>query len=127
MGIQFISRSTANWRGYIATWEIIESEGAERLYLVELNANRSHSEEIGLSKLFPGFDKVFAHWFTGQLRCPQGDLLNYVHGGYSSTYEYDLIMDIQKGVLAHKYARHNQPPEKRPSRVPLDFLKGSDE
>lgn len=110
MGIQFISRSTANWRGYIATWEVIESEGAERLYLAKLSANRSHSEKIGLTDLFPGFDKVFAHWFTGELRCPQGELLNYVHGGYASTYEYDLMMEFKQGVLVHKYAKHNKSP-----------------
>ncbi|MDP3122391.1 hypothetical protein [Polynucleobacter sp.] len=110
MGIQFISRSTANWRGYIATWEVIECEGAERLYLAKLSANRSHSEKIGLTDLFPGFDKVFAHWFTGELRCPQGELLNYVHGGYASTYEYDLMMEFKQGVLVHKYAKHNKSP-----------------
>ena len=111
-GIKFESPSTACWRGYIGTWEIIESAGVERLYLVELSAHRSYEEIVGVSDIFPGFDRVFAHWFTGELRCPQGELLNYVHGGYASTYEYDLLMDFKQGVLVNTHARHNENPKK---------------
>jgi hypothetical protein len=111
-GISFVSPSTACWRGYIGTWEIIESAGVERLYLVELSAHRSYEEIVGVSDIFPGFDRVFAHWFTGELRCPQGALLDYVHGGYASTYEYDLLMDFKQGVLVNKHARHNEKPKK---------------
>ena len=42
---------------------------------------------------------VFAHWFTGELRCPSGALLHYVHGGYGSTYESDLFLRVQRGVV----------------------------
>lgn len=112
MGISFKSPSTACWRGYIGTWEIIESGGVERLYLVELSAHRTYEDIVGVSVIFPGFDRVFAHWFTGELRCPQGELLDYVHGGYASTYEYDLLMDFKQGVLVNKHARHNEKPVK---------------
>jgi hypothetical protein len=33
------------------------------------------------------------------LRCPRGKLLNYVHGGYASTYEEDLFIAVEKGVV----------------------------
>ena len=108
--IRFTSPHTANWRGYVGTWEIIETEGVERLYLVGIEAHKDYETILTLPDLFPGFDKVFAHWFTGELRCPQGELLNYVHGGYASTYEYDLMMEFKQGVLVHKYARHNKSP-----------------
>ena len=111
-GIKFESPSTACWRGYIGTWEIIENSGVERLYLVELSAHRSYEEIVGVSDIFPGFDRVFAHWFTGELRCPQGALLDYVHGGYSSTYEYDLLMEFKQGVFVTTHARHNENPKK---------------
>ena len=110
-GIEFESPHTANWRGYVGTWEVIEAEGAERLYLIGIKAHKDYETILKLSDLFPGFDKVFAHWFTGELRCPQGELLNYVHGGYASTYEYDLMMEFKQGVLVHKYAKHNTYPE----------------
>lgn len=109
-GLSFESPHTACWRGYVGTWEIIETLGVERLYLVGLTAYHSFEEAVGLSDVFPGCDKVFAHWFTGELRCPQSELLNYVHGGYASTYEYDLLMEFKQGVLINKHARHNENP-----------------
>ena len=114
-GIEFESPHTANWRGYVGTWEVIEAEGAERLYLIGIKAHKDYETILKLSDLFPGFDKVFAHWFTGELLCPQGELLNYVHGGYASTYEYDLMMEFKQGVLVHKYAKHNTYPETKES------------
>jgi len=113
--IRFASPHTANWRGYVGTWEVIEAEGAERLYLVGIEAHEDYETILRLPDLFPGFDKVFAHWFTGELRCPQGKLLNYVHGGYASTYEYDLMMEFKQGVLVHKYAKHNGHPKTKQS------------
>lgn len=83
---------------------------AERLYLVGLSAHKTYEEIVGVSDIFPGYDKVFAHWFTGELRCPQGALLDYVHGGYASTYEYDLLMEFKQGVLVNKHVRHNEVP-----------------
>lgn len=109
-GITFESPHTACWRGYVGTWEIIEILGVERLYLVSLSAHKTYEDLVGISDLFLGYDKVFAHWFTGELRCPQGALLNYVHGGYASTYEYDLLMEFKQGVLINKHARHNENP-----------------
>jgi len=122
-GIRFVSPHTANWRGYVGTWEILEHEGVERLYLVALSAHKSYEEVIGLSDVFPGHDKVFAHWFTGQLRCPQGAQLEYRHMGYGSVYEYDLLMDFKQGVLIEKHARHNQVPKKKEEKDYPSFLR----
>lgn len=127
-GISFKSPHTANWRGYVGTWEIIETDGIERLYLVGLRAHKSYEEILSLSDVFPGFDKVFAHWFTGELRCPQGAQLEYRHMGYGSIYEYDLLIDFKQGVLINKHARHNQIPEKEPidpATIPAFLRKGT--
>jgi hypothetical protein len=122
-GVTFESPHTACWRGYVGTWEIIEILGVERLYLVGLSAHKTYEELVGISDLFPGYDKVFAHWFTGELRCPQGALLNYVHGGYASTYEYDLLMDFKQGVLIDKHAKHNQVPAQKDEKDYPAFLR----
>ena len=42
---------------------------------------------------------MFAHWFTGELRCTRGKLLKYVHGGYASSYEQDLFIEVVRGVV----------------------------
>ncbi len=91
--------STALWRGYVGTWTIEN----KHLYLVKLlgyKATPAGTVEIDLGDLFPDFpDGVFAHWYTGELRCPMGGLLEYVHGGYASTYEKDLFLRFEKGIL----------------------------
>jgi len=86
--------SSACWRGYIGEW-LIENR---RLYLIGIQ--NLDNEPIPLSKIFPDNPKrVFAHWVTGELRCPEGKLLNYVHGGYGSTYERDLFLEFRQGEL----------------------------
>lgn len=96
LGIDFESTSTALWRGYVGTWEI----KGDRLYLVELGGRLKNGAEATLETVFPGFaDRVFAHWFTGEIRLPQGKILNYVHMGYGSTYERDLLLNIVDGVV----------------------------
>lgn len=106
--LSFVSPHTACWRGYEGTWEIKRSESNEGLYLVALRAYRSYEDIAELEDIFPGFpDGVFAHWFSGEIRLPQGNLLKYIHGGYASTYEYDLFLEIKKGLVVNKRAVHN--------------------
>ena len=44
-------------------------------------------------------------WYSGTIRLPQGKLLNYVHGGYGSTYEQDVLLHIELGVLVETRVR----------------------
>jgi hypothetical protein len=89
--------STALWRGYIGHWEIESG----RLYLNRLEIFPAEAEwksTNGIHMVFPGASgPVFAHWYSGVMRCPEGALLNYVHLGYSSTYERDLHIAIEAG------------------------------
>jgi hypothetical protein len=97
--IRFGMSSTACWRGYIGSWEIIN----DRLYLVGIDASSEDGRPITLDDLFPGYSNgVFAHWVTREVRCPQGKMLDYVHMGYASTYEMDLYLTFSKGYLISK-------------------------
>ena len=97
--IELQSTSTGCWRGYVGTWEIT----GDRLYLVKFWGNRkgeSDFEKVDLKDVFPDYlDGVFAHWFTGELRCPQGERLRYVHNGFESKYEKDLFLTVRSGVV----------------------------
>jgi len=77
--------STACWRGYIGTWEIRDG----RFYLVSVEGCYRLDCEAPL----------FADWFTGVLRIPQGELLQYVHQGYASVYERELHIKIEDGLV----------------------------
>ena len=124
-GTSFESPNTACWRGYVGTWEIIEAAGAERLYLVKLRAHKTYVDIVELKDIFPGYEKIFAHWFSGELRCPQGELLNYVHSGYASAYESDLFIQIERGVITGKHVEQNKPPTKKNEDDYPPFLKRS--
>jgi len=100
----FQSNCTALWRGYVGTWEILIG----RLYLVELRGTLEGGEEASVGMLFPDFpDRAFAHWYSGTIRVPQGRMLKYVHMGYASTYERDLFLDFEKGVVTSTRVRKN--------------------
>jgi hypothetical protein len=90
--------STANWRGYIGTWKMDN----EKLYLEKLHSH--HGEEMKLKvKLFPEIDgSVFAEWYSGSLICPHGEMVQYIHAGYASSYERYLILNVEQGKLKNE-------------------------
>jgi len=100
----FESKCTALWRGYVGKWEIVD----DRLYLIGLNAALENGSQATLDTFFPGFpDRVFAHWYSGSVRIPQGERLRYVHMGYGSVFERDLFLDIERGVVVTTRIREN--------------------
>ena len=102
--VAFRASSTALSRGYIGTWEILD----QRLYLIRLQGWLEDESPVSLETVFAGYpQRVFAHWFSGTLRLPQGQLLHYVHGGFGSCYEQDLLIDVARGVVTAKRVRVN--------------------
>ena len=99
---------TALWRGYIGSWEVLGG----RLYLVAIhNLSSDGTDTNFLETVFPGYpDRVFAHWYTGTLRIPQGHTLKYVHMGYQSTFERDMLIDVERGVIGEVRIRENEIP-----------------
>ena len=123
MTVPFMAPHTALWRGYVGTWAI----EAERLYLKSIVAtieSEKGFEDVGMERVFPQYpDGLFAHWFTGELRCPQGALLKYVHGGYGSVYEKDLFFKVKRGVIVDKRVVVNgQAPEGVPDSYHIAAL-----
>jgi len=89
-----LALSTACWRHYLGTWEIREG----RLFLVQLR---------GLWKL-EGAEPLFADWFTGVLKVPQGQMLQYAHFGFETVYEQDLFIEIENGVVVRSWVVDNR-------------------
>jgi hypothetical protein len=102
--IKFVCNFTSCWRGYYGTWEIIDN----KLYLIQLEAYIEGYEKVDLNYLFPGQNKVFANWFSGEIRIPQGERLHYVHMGYGTLYEKDLYLVFENGKLVNQYVLDNQ-------------------
>ena len=93
----FVSPNTSCWRGYFGKWKIKK----DRLYLIDLKAYREEGEVVGVEFIFPGQSEVFAEWYSGEIRVPIGEMLEYVHVGYFSVFEEDMFLEIDKGVLKH--------------------------
>lgn len=102
---------SALMRGYQGTWEIVQ----DRLYLIDLDGfgdTLGDGTEVSLAAVFPDYpERVFAHWYWGSLRIPGGELLDYVHGGYGSTYERDRFIDVERGIVVNTRVVHNGTPD----------------
>ncbi len=85
---------TACWRGYVATWET--SDGS--FYLNKF----SSKYEI------EGGGPLFADWVSETIRIPQGEQLEYVHMGFGSLYEQDLMIRIERGVVVERRVIDNR-------------------
>lgn len=100
----FKSPSTALWRGYVGSWEILDG----RLYLIGLEGSLKNGTVATVATFFPSNpDRVFAHWYSGELRLPRGKMLKYIHRGYASVYEEDVLLTVDKGVVTHTGIRIN--------------------
>ena len=93
--ISFIFKSTALVRGYIGTWKIKN----KKLFLVSLIGFIENNEKVGLNYLFPNKKEVFADWFSGQIRIPEGNLVKKINIGYASVFERDRMLKFNKGIL----------------------------
>jgi hypothetical protein len=101
--IELVSNSSACWRGYYGDWEILD----DKLYLIGLKAYIKGYREVGINYFFPQKQTVFANWFSGEIRIPKGEMLDYVHLGYASLYEKDLFLVFKNGKLISKYEIDN--------------------
>ncbi len=103
------TQSSGNWRGYVATWEILNG----KLYLTKIDSwfcnrrirTKSGCRRVTLHDLFGAKvtdGRVAATWFSDELRVPDGKELEYVHMGYGSIYERDIIFDVDAGKITKR-------------------------
>ncbi len=96
-----IGDCSASRRGYRAIWEV--RENALFLAAVHVNPCGGGGKLLPLEKLFPGTTgPIKATWFSGTLRVPQGQQIEYVHMGYESRYERYLLLEMVEGELMHR-------------------------
>ena len=111
--------SSGNWRGYIATWTIEDNF----LYLVKIdgwicNSGSTGCREVELASLFGTRyrnGKVKADWFSGDLRMPEGEMLEYVHLGYESVFERELIVTVDSGKVVKESTVDNTKKSRPPN------------
>jgi hypothetical protein len=90
---------TSCWRGYVATWEIID----EYLYLTYIQYF-APGEDQGIDYVFPNNSgNVKTTWFTGELKIPIGDELT-CQVLWDTVYETDWFIEINEGkIVSQRY------------------------
>lgn len=101
---------SAAWFGFTAQWRIKE----DRMLLVSITADPCSDQprQVGLKRVFGrkrGASPVFADWFTGVLRVPQGREVEYVHFGFASRYEGYLLLQIERGRVVRRWEESGDP------------------
>lgn len=82
---------------------------------------------ISLATLFPNAtDGVFAAWYTGTLRIDEGELLDYQHAGFCSTYEFTRLIEIRDGCVVSEERRKNVAPPPDENQNSADDLEYED-
>src|SRR5262245_16505908 len=84
--------TTANRRGYVATWEVRDDD---TLWLTGLQTRLDETADPGLRAVFPdAADQVEATWVKQCLRVRDGEQLRYVHLGNESQYARELHLYV---------------------------------
>ena len=55
--------------------------------------------DLSLKSIFNSENRIFADWYTGEITCPYGEIIQYIHMGYGSIYSNKLIFNIIEGVV----------------------------
>jgi len=115
--------SSACGRGYVATWLVRN----DSLFLMSIKSCSNYvvagvvtgleCENSDTSRVMKFVRKefnarvTFASWYSGDLLSPQGRLIQYVHMGYSSTYERELQFKIENGLVKGTRVKENSFPD----------------
>ena len=105
--VGFILKSTGLVRGYIGTWEIKNNQ----LYLISLLGFVENNKKVDLNYLFPNKMEVFASWYSGDIRIPEGELLKKINLGYASIFEKDRILSFKEGIIIGETVKDNTKPD----------------
>ena len=99
--------STALWRGYVATFVITNQVMQLKNVEIQIHVEKEKGEypyewKSVITDIVPQNKTLTVDWFTGILVLPYGELVNYVHMGYGSTYSNYILIEVKKGEVTGK-------------------------
>ena len=125
-----VSRSTGNYSGYTAFWEIrdgylcLQRVEADVYDEVSKKEYRRVYEVKELQPLFVAYcqaGEIQARWFSGELRAGKGNVVRYVHDGFSRNMETEQIFTVRNGKVLETQIYHNY------RRAGLNLMKAQEE
>lgn len=103
--------STALWRGYVATFEIVDNQLKLKDIEIQVNIDTNSFKTAWksvLTEVFPNESERKINWFSGLLILPYGKRIDYVHMGYGSTYKNYYIVEIHEGSFVQDRQFNNR-------------------
>jgi hypothetical protein len=96
--------STGLWRGYIATFEFQDKSLVLKDIKIRSAANLGNADyesswKSAIKQVVPKGETLKIDWFSGILVLSYGDIVNYVHMGYGSTYSNYILLSVKNGNL----------------------------
>lgn len=91
-------------RGYVATFEFDDSTLVLRdIVAISYRHDEEDSSGIGwksfISEIQVGSEPLKVDWLTGLLVVPNGNVVDYVHSGFLSSYENYTIIQVAEGLF----------------------------
>lgn len=102
--------STGLWRNYIACWKIKN----DSLFLDSILVPDKQPEKyipVGIDDIYGERSTesgYFANWVTDTLRLVSGDVVNYVHMGWGSTWQHEERIAVEKGIVKDRVLSENR-------------------
>ncbi|MNK80399.1 hypothetical protein D3C87_1001130 [compost metagenome] len=95
--------SSSNWRGYTAYFKFLNKKLVvdniyKEEYKIDENGNANYFQVSIYKDIFGEQDNFQCDFYSGLLICILGDVVDYVHLGYSSLYEKYNLIEIKKGL-----------------------------
>jgi hypothetical protein len=94
--------NSANWRGYIAYFEIANSILTVKDVVLERYKDYTFSYQSVIDSVFRPKESRQARWYSGLLIVAHGDLLEYEHLDYASIYERYTLILVQRGRVVRQ-------------------------
>lgn len=95
-------QSSANWRGYIAYFELINNQLFVKDVVIEkIQDSDGNIKKVSVfEEIFTTKDKIRCDFYNGLLIVPHGETLQYVNIGYASLFQFYTVIEIQDGTLS---------------------------
>ena len=97
--------NTALWRGYVGTWDL----DFGRLFLTSIKVANDSSgnvlKEVSYISIFDTTDRIFAHWFSGEIMIPKGAVIMFYF--YENIFQTNSYYIFKHGILVEHYDKDN--------------------
>lgn len=101
--------STALWRKYIGYWKIKNDSLFLDSVLVRKDSDKYRrifiNDIFAKNRTKSGY---FANWVNDTIRVVSGDVIDYVHMEWGSTWENEELIAVENGIVKKRICKHNR-------------------